>query len=248
MPQQKLKAGLLNLPTLDILLKYFPLLGLGLIAIGLIDSVLYYTNFDINIVSYLDVSEVIFLPVDRIIAIVSVLIILFNGFIPILRIIDSHLQNLNPRILFLYKFIAVSILTTLSILFNSFDNGTSKEIQYDVLYVILYSLNISIIASALSTYVSRDNIIIYCFIFFSLLFFKGRTSLKSANIEKYGAKYSVSLTLSNGNEVISNKSFVFIGKTKNYYFFRLLKPLNKTVVIPMSDIRQERIYKLRDNI
>jgi hypothetical protein len=228
------------------LLRCLPLLGLGLIAIGLIDSVLYYSKFDINIVSYLDASEIIFFPADRIIVIGSVFTTLVVGLIPIIRKIDDHLQSLHPTRVFYYKFFAVCLLVMLEIFIK---DETFNELQYDVLHVLIYSINFSIISSALSSLkLSRDNIIIFGFFFAAFSFFNGRVSTKNTNIEKYGAKYSVQLTLSSGDEISSSKSFVFIGRTKNYYFFRWLKPLNKTIIIPTSSVRQERISRLRDNI
>lgn len=243
------EGGILRKPLFDNLIKYLPLLGLTMAVIGLIDSILYYGRFDVNIISYLDVSEIIFLASDRIIIDSLAVISFLAGFVQVIPLIVSRVQKIDKNIRVYSALIVVVVVITL---INSLDFfipfRNFSETSYDLIKIAFYLLSILLIVSTLIGVVSRDFILMISFLILSFQFFNGKASIRKTNIEEQGGKYSVSLTLMNGEEVQTNKTFVYIGRTKNYYFFRWLKPLNKTVVIPVSNIRQERITQLRENV
>lgn len=52
-------------------------------------------------------------------------------------------------------------------------------------------------------------------------------------------KFFVHLLLSGNREIITNKSFVFLGETRNHYFFQNVKT-HTNVIVPSSEVKEVR--------
>jgi len=249
---------------LDLVGKSLPIATLLIICLGYFNIHTYYHFFGIKIYNYLDVSEIIFSFVSildeifmTLLGVIGAIIVLIvakdvrEGYISEIR---SAGNWINKAILYTYAVIML-VSIVYSILKSYFYEATGLEkierwiinflsLNMDSVFLILFVVLPAIIIYFLYVEVNADKSLVRISITASLLvaffaYIYVRNYVFSFQIKR-GIPYNqVELICLNGKQVKSNKMWLFIGATKNYYFFsNVISHTN--MIIPSSQVIEER--------
>jgi hypothetical protein len=234
-----------------------PLLLGVLVIFSFLNIYMYYNLFKINIYQYIDVSELFFS--ESLFTLVLSSIVIIPVFFLLVSLFFSFFKY-HPMYLLI-----VGILIFGCMYFLTNPQSDLNELTYDFLlslalicyyYWARYSNNFGLLKflnrlkiknRLVYIFVLRNHqIIIYSsllIIFF--LSISNKSIARMENILKQGGKFKVDLLLNTfQKEIHTNKTFVFLGQTKNYYFFRNLKS-DTNIIIPTSTIIEARLVRLR---
>jgi hypothetical protein len=246
------------------LAELIPLPAAILLALGYLELEFYYRLFDIQIVKYLDPSELIFsfLPTMSFIItrgvplLVPYAIIVFISFkgrrwlvyagLPValvfwftyphlpasIRSIDERITETAILISFALAYYTLAFVGFLLQRMKAIhDEGSSMTTQ-DIRSAV------NSMPNALTRFVTIM-IIVTSYIAY-------RADLIRENMSLLGGKYSVQLALTDG-KVVETDGLVFIGSTRNYYFFRD-EQAKANLVVPKSEVTKEQIRKVRSSL
>lgn len=155
-------------------------------------------------------------------------------------------------------FIVASILfgTWLKIVIDEsvFERVAVSSADFDYNFIILMLSGILFLVS-LNRVINKDFVWrnlrwsnVYGFVAISILtYLITRNSISADLINKGYSKYSVQLELEGDSSLYTNDSLIFIGSTKNYYFFRNTNSEYNTI-IPVNEIIEIKIKKLRGGL
>ncbi|WP_029271685.1 hypothetical protein [Flavobacterium sp. KJJ] len=243
------------LKKLEDLIKFFPLIFILLTTLGYIHLQSYYYFFDIEIINYLDVSEIVLLFFDKSILLIAGILII----IPISYILDNKLSQSNNQ----------ETIQRPETKINS--DKYLKRMGYFIVFIMIVRLALNVISGNYISLVFTIGFIICLFIFFLL-----EKYLFKILIQKFSVFFFLSLfasfamlllasllTISNivekgyniryNNEIIKEVSFsynnkiiqtskelIYIGETKkNIFLFNPKK--NETMIFKMENIDNFRI-------
>lgn len=246
------------------LAELIPLAAAILLALGYLELEFYYRLFDIQIVKYLDPSELIFsfLPTMSFIItrgvplLVPYAIIVFISFkarrwlvyagLPValvfwftyphlsapIRSIDERITETAILISFALAYYTLAfvgfLLQRMKAMHDAGSSITSQDIRSAV----------NSMPNALTRFVTIM-IIVTSYIAY-------RADLIRENMGLLGGKYSVQLTRTDG-KVVETDGLVFIGSTRNYYFFRD-EQTKANLVVPKLEVTKEHITKVRNSL
>jgi hypothetical protein len=250
-------------------LELLSLASLSLILVSFVDSYFYYSEFDIEVYKYIDASEVILSFTNPLIDLLY-LGVVFAALLGFYILALSQVKKLNAkgkRNGVMRLFLVIPVMLLLNELSKRFPPWEVDERYFDILQlniiiigVLLYSLpsaiekyNPSVKYFLLSnfdkifikTFLKYFRFVVIVFIVFSHLHY--RNYWKVTNLNQSGEKYKVDLYLTDGREIHTHNDFVFVGSTKNYFFFRNLKSEINTV-IPSSSVKEQRLKKVRRSL
>ena len=246
--------------------KDIALLAPIIIIAGLLKQIIYYAFFNVPIVQFIDLNEIIVLFSEDILHIIGLFVIL--GFISFLghnaktkwKLLRFQVKyyNENEILLRIWKYITinyVNILILLGLAILIWSDVFDKE-ELDVTTRILIGIDTTFFLIRFGIYeIKRElyrkgklekknkrienNFAIFILAINLILIF----SVKEVDRVKYQGKYSnVTITLKNDTLVSDSTSF-FIGKTKNYIFFYKTQT-NKTRVIPCNRVLEIEFGKI----
>lgn len=268
--------------TLKSLKDYLPLASILLILAGVFNIDNYYSRFGIDIITYLDATEVLFSFASIYTRTVLPIIILgllfvyyFNyKYVRMKKNIEKVVEILdkeNPEEESIATFntsleklrnearIKIYLFLVVTILFNIFISHSDifiriHEFAYSFLYlliilflgVILFSYNtIKKSSASVPIFFKFETFFIITIILFSAMYV--RNEIKATNLTKGYAKHSVILRLDDLRSISTNDSIMFVGSTRNYYFFHNRNSkLNK--VIAASKVKEVLQKELRTGI
>lgn len=249
------------------LAKLIPVAAAILLTLGYLELEFYYRLFDIQIVKYLDPSELIFsfLPTMSFIITRGVSLLLPYAFVifisfrkrsslvyfglplaliflfayphlPLsLRSIDERISETAILLAFALAYYTLVFVIFLLRRMKTFHDNAAKMTRPDVKEVI------NTMPDAWTRFITIM-IVVTTFIAF-------RADLIHRNLlHELGAKYDVSLTLTDG-KVVDTKAdpLVFIGSTRNYYFFRD-NQTHGNLMIPKLSVTKETVVKVRSSL
>ncbi len=246
--------------------RYFGLVVPYIIFLGMIRLIVYYNEFGVSIVSYLDISEVITSFFDILMIIVIIFVsTTFNSFLLSDKKKNEKITNHRTNILkeenewkiaklyFLYlKFpililLGFIIVTLLSHLFFHWFNYWELIFFPSILIVLILYIIIGLeIERKHQIYESSPGekryigLIFYSFIL--VLTVSLYSKYQARQVAIHHSTKGTTILLNNGEKIVSNKQRFFIGKTTNYIFFFDTKT-NTTEVFPISEIKMLKIKK-----
>jgi hypothetical protein len=258
-------SSIVNTDKLKGLAELIPLAAAVLLALGYLELEFYYRLFDIQIVKYLDPSELIFsflptmsfiitrgvslfLPYALIVFIsfrmrsslvygglpIALLFLFLYPYFPLsLRSIDERITETAILIAFAMAYYSLACIIFLLRRMKTFNDKGARMTRQDA------KETIQAMPDALTRFITIM-IVVTSFIAY-------RADLIHRNlVQDLGAKHDVTLTFTDG-KVVTTDSLVFIGSTRNYYFFRD-EQANANLVIPKSSVTNERIVKVRNSL
>jgi hypothetical protein len=244
---------------IEVFQKYFPvvsLLTLVIIICSYIKLYHYYDLYDIEIYSYLDASEVILYFISLWKEFV-VLLLMFGSFHNIsswIRIRRSN-SKLGLAPFFQYAFMVIPMV---GLYIFSLDSLGRQEIhtniligQINALFSCFFSAwGIVIILYGVSNhFMPRERLVTIPLTFFAIIFAfflitYAENKISHDLIVQGHPKYSLNLILSDGSNIKTNDSTVFVGSTNSYLYFRKIQ-LGSNLIIPRSMVVKEEIRLLR---
>jgi hypothetical protein len=238
---------------LDLIIKSFPLIFVILTAIGYINIQSYYYFFDIEIINYLEISEIPLLFFNKSILIILLLIslIIFVYFIDDkisqevnddekdLQVLEKKTEKFK-KTLFKGGWFLISIIIFFIMIDLFFANYIG--LVFLVGYLLLIIIHIIIEKTLLRSLIRKDNsssLLIIYFGFLTVMFFNLFTI--SNSIEKgYKLKYQdtqskIICFVYDGKIINTNKRILYIGETKKFLFlFDKLK--EETLIFKTEEI------------
>lgn len=223
--------------NIEFILKLFPLLSVLIIISGTLNQMIYYGLFGINILNFIDLTEIITIYIEQ--SILLMLFILFfflcaaiyfkfsdkmsqkkhNIIIPLI-LLFLYLSFTILLSLFIQSFLVYSIVSVFLIILTIYNDFFHGEHFFSLFNYKTYDEKKILTATKLSF------IILFC------------TSLYTATVKylQYNSKPNtyVSVTLQNEKK-IDNKKEYYIGNTKNYIFI-YNDSLNEAYSLSMSQV------------
>ena len=220
----------------DLVLKYISLFTALFISCSCFKLIIYYNQFNLSIVEFLNFQEVITLFIEDIIRYFVIIIIpLIVYSIP--RITSKRNTELAAEV---YA-VVLLIFTSIFFFINKY---VSKLDTYDIIILTIIILVLSslvfflkkekIVSSLTQRNISKFDgffILFAIFLFISTFLYSQSFSQKVKNNNFYiGTRI-----ITKNDTLISTKDSFYIGKTQDYIFYHL-KQLNETVIIPKENI------------
>lgn len=239
---------------LDSLVSYIPLLSVSLIIAGFLKVYLYFKYFSVNIIDYIELSEVVNLFMDNIIGFFSLFLY---------SLINSYLlypSTLNDKELpttaglmfpsFCSNYTYYGGLIIISILLLLFFLKRARIYLHEFILILLSIWIIipffisKIIRATLK--ISNSEIVTYLLVFVSIgliiyVILACYNEIFKVVYKKFYSNYSFKLKANQGPEDI-NKAY--IGKTKGYFFFHDSETKDITI-FPSSEIAEITVKKLK---
>ncbi len=244
--------------------RYLPYLGSFIIFLGVERLIIYYNAFNINIIHFLEFSEIItsFLDILTFIVLITAFSVIQQFFFQ-----DSAESKENKKKLELktklfdennfwkrvklywqlFGSVLLGGLTGIIIIrfFSSFRHSTSfwSYASLVILYIVIFIIAIIIVESEVKhkrLNSKRGTRIFIRFVFFFIfvtgfLFFMTKDEIKSVkDSKKY---YKVVVTLNDSIKLVSDSNNYYIGKTQNFLFFYHEKT-KTTNVFPMNQVTE----------
>ncbi|RIV68716.1 hypothetical protein [Flagellimonas aequoris] len=239
--------------TIRTIKDYLPVIYIFLVCFGYFSENIYYQKFDIDILDYLSVQELIFIFIPSGAALTIGLLIYFIMIMPQIMLgfefgpfkfinyvvkFREHLNSKNKKILlFIYELIEtivaiVVILGPIAGFFylafvNDFKTGIAKNsfVYYLLLiWVPLFVVKSLIEISKNTNKINKSLLLVFSIIMIMELLDSYQKLDKANNVlEGYG-KYAVYVELKKEHDpIVTDENLIFIGQTKDYIFFRRLK-------------------------
>lgn len=246
--------------------RYFGLVVPYIIFLGMIRLMFYYSHFGVSIVSYLDISEVITSFFDVLMLIVSTFVIItFNRFIAhdkkkggemsklkssLLKeedqwkIVKLYFKYLKTRLLLLLIFVSLFLICHLFLNLVTFWEVIFLA-SFMVVVLLYVIITIEIERKHLINGSSPGQRRYIGLIFYSLILIISVMLFSKYQINEVEFHHSTkgtTIILKSGEEIVSKKQKLFIGKTNNYVFF-FDKKTKTTDIFPMSEIKMLKIKK-----
>jgi len=242
-----------------------PFLGSFLLFLGVCRLISYYGEFGINVVNYLDFSEILTSFFDLFVLLSFSLSMMFiQGFLSANKESEESITK-REKILeekYFIKRIGLYFSYYIGSFFWALVNATfyivisrifDKSIKWsNLIYTYLLALALYIFLIFLNEielkhkqFKSSESfrfwtqLLIYCTIIVVLVIYIGFRQASSVKKLKY--YYGTTVKLDDNSEIVSDSSAYFIGNTKNYLYVYHEKD-SSVVIIPMSKIKQI-IYK-----
>jgi hypothetical protein len=238
---------------LESIIKYFPLIFIILTTIGYINLQSYYYFFDIEIINYLEISEIILLFFNKSILIILLLI----SIISIIYLIDDKIsqeindneknlevlkhkeEKTNKRI---FKGGWVLIILTIFFIITNIVSANYIGLIFPIGFLLLIIINRIAEKTVLKIIIKKNDSIFSFFIYFGfqiLLLFNLLTisnSIENGYKLRYQSKQSKLVCFSyNGKTIETNKKTIYIGETKKYLFL-FDKENEETLIFKMEGI------------
>lgn len=237
------------------ILKYSPIITAILIFTGFLKLYIYYDFFNIDIINYLDFSEIITSFLDDIVLLLSIIlpittIVLFSAFFSKSKYFN-HMKNekedVVSRSLRRYRFynkfrvfitlFANSIITILGILvFFKFSELIGLVVGVFFLFNIVSIFSVYKTGKILK---GIDLLLVISIILFLATYLKTYKEVRDTKVGEFG-NYKV--YINDGTRYVLSKNDYIIGKTKNYLFLSFNE---ETLIIPEREIKKIA-YKLID--
>lgn len=220
------------LKKLENIVNFFPLIFIFLTTLGYIHLQVFYYYFDIEILNYLDLTEIILLFFNKsILLVVGILIIIFSSYILENRVNNVTIKekdlsenNLSSKILdkFAYLIIFLQILYIFIVVLSGNYIGLIYPIGF-IICTIIYFMS--------EKYAFKNLFLNYrTFYFFSFnigivaFFLINLTTITSSIENGYNIRYNNKVLKQvyfrhNSKIVKTSKEIIYIGETKNNIFF-----------------------------
>ena len=233
------------------LIKLFPLFTAYVILLGIWRLTIYYNNFNINVIDFLNFSEILTSFLDKAILVISTIILVLTLFGLIFLLFEDSIYKVN--VTKGYKPILI-ILISLILLFADLIYHTLEPSQDKVsLWRVIAKIIVNFLVFAIFSFFYIKGLIkkkqknqqLYFHIFVLLFTVIGFFSFNS--LAKYNSYLNYDIKR---NKKYMNVSFIlddrliqgdsthyYIGKTNNYLFF-YDEEKDKTTVYPMNRIKE----------
>ena len=227
-----------------------PLITLAVVILGYYNIHSLYGRFHINIYHYLDTSEIILsfasLAYDLTILLVTVIVYLFFSSFraePDVEITDKILAERKLRRKLAPFLMAITLgMGTYGIVDDAspliFIDGTTIAFMSIVLIPIFILDGAYLyehpILSDIRIYILIPTAFVLFIFYIHVLNGAYHKVLSSGR-----GKYFVQLTLKDNSQITTNYSFVFVGETRNYFFFYNIKSYT-SIIIPTTEVKEIR--------
>ena len=231
-----------------------PYLGSYLIFLGVLRLIIYYRSFNVNIVSFLDFTEILTSFFDILVIVVVIAIVVWLPFrlggqseveknqINSIWNEPSLQQRLRKYVRYLSSDIILGVFITISLVMLSFLGSLSKElvVVMSLYYFALLVLRVVMIEIAIKHRDSDEGEKMFNSAFKGMV-----VSIAYIFLVTYGELRAVKddnkyigtrIDLTDNSTIHSNENYYFIGKTNNYVFIHS-ELRNETEVLPMSRIK-----------
>ncbi|MDF9800797.1 hypothetical protein OKW21_006060 [Catalinimonas alkaloidigena] len=237
----------------DYLIKYIPLITSLLIILGTINQISYYNNFEILIIDYLEISEILILFFNDIITISSSIGFLLLAFIYDFFKKNKYNNNIKTRntnyfnkSYLKYKwiisysdylfFVLYLIVMGISLIYIYNNKSESEERFY--LNLAFFSVIIILISKGNKHLNPTKNLLIYSVIIILITnLIKANADIKADRVKERDLYQSTFFILDGKHLIQSDSTCYYIGKTKNYLFYYDADQ-ERTTVYPMSRVSQ----------
>lgn len=244
----------------EILLKYWPIWSVALVFFGAEYLVFYYSEFNIDILQFIEWSEIIqsFLSM--------IVILVFFGLLGTIQIFiiqrnedrerenDAYIKSTNEKrfllrlklyfigySIFFWLLIGNYLLKLLGLIFSFFKDKSSwlgPLITYAIAMLVLITFNeISLKIRNLNSSPFYKKYITYTFIlaaaFITIAYFS--SSQAKSVIEK--KPYNAIIQTKNDGNIVSNDSTIYIGKVKNFIFL-YTSTSKSTTILPIDEVKR----------
>lgn len=224
-----------NMNLLDNVLKYSTLASVFILFLSYLSQSMFYKQFNIDIISYISLSEfmVLFLK-DSIL-----IIIVVSSTFPFVKFI-KHIQSKNNNFFNLSKFknwfiIILSLLSSTLIISIIISKISNTDFSHAIIPVAFLSFVILITSIALGV-ILKENVTqkmqLIIGVMFSVILISSFSVLKSYQIKNYPSNLFHEIKLLNST-IKTDHNLIKIGQTENYFF--LYNKSNKTTSIIKID-------------
>ncbi|MEI6123806.1 MAG: hypothetical protein WCQ95_09260 [Bacteroidota bacterium] len=245
----------------DKLTSLLPYVGPLLILFGVIRLIVFYRNFGITIINYLDITEIITSFFDiLIITILAILNSMFQQFLFVDKKNYEANKNLWQKLIsennskaFLslcFQYYKRQIIITFILVLSCVSLCIfGKNINWVlILYLISFALFL-LVVNFITIFIDRIHFEFKSplykkrrayFVFYFLvliIIICGFASWQAYDVKKMKSNIGITVTLDNDTILISNSSQYYIGKTKEYLFY-YHEDLKVTDVIPMTRVKE----------
>ena len=244
----------------EILLKYWPILGVALIFFGAEYIVFFYSEFNIDILQFIEWNEIIqsFLSI--------IVILVFVGLLGTIQIFiaqrnedrerenEAYIKSTNEKrfllrlklyfigySVFFWLLIGNYILRLLGLIFSFFKDKSSwldPLITYGITMLVLIAFNeISLKIRNLNSSPFYKKYITYTFIlaaaFIAIAYL---ASFQAKTVIEKKPYYAIIQTKNDGN-IVSNDSTIYVGKVKNFIFI-YTSTSKSTTILPIDEVKR----------
>jgi len=232
-----------------------------IVVVSYIKIYFYFSLYDINVNSYIDVSEII-LAFTQVYKELFLLVIFYALFYKLFEFVKMK-PGRSPSMIenFAWRFQIILVIAVCGYIYYSIPEWISIKIPIDILVIQSFILAIVFLAVIFAVSIlhlhslnikSRTRLVTMnsigmalLFSFLLIIFAEGRISY---GLNKYAhPKYSIRLFLNNNECLETTNTFVYLGGTVNYYFFHDFKTDTNTI-ISKNSVLKENQSKLRSGL
>lgn len=247
----------------DEFLKYIPAISLAAVFLASYDLYTYYHYFNIDIFSYIGVSEILIKSSTRLASIMIelVLALMLNSWTT--PLVDSASATENPKMRkrkFLLFIALTAIILSVLLVFPKFYHGKNLQlisIEQWVRRILFLSMLLNAYwfgskKEKIEQLTNPKTLFASVFVFLSIwviisTYIGSLNTDRIKNLKEFPSKPNQEYTLTSGTAFNLGDSLRYLGKTDSYYFM-WDKKLNSTIILPSSDIKFIKIFNSIDSI